>query len=123
MKRSLMQVYVSGSKDALDLYQRAFDVVAGEVIENSDGSLLHAELDIGQQILALSEVEDSESGVTGNTMQFCLHYGEENEDAFATAYEMLKEKAHVLIPLGPCDFSPQFVDLIDRFGVRWCLFI
>ena len=38
------------------------------------------------------------------------------------AYEALKEGARILFPLGPCDFSSCLVDLIDRFGVRWCIF-
>lgn len=25
--------------------------------------------------------------------------------------------------LGPCDFSPLFADFIDKYGVRWCLFV
>lgn len=39
------------------------------------------------------------------------------------AYEMLKEDSEILFPLGPCDFSPLMADFIDKFGVRWCLFV
>lgn len=60
---------------------------------------------------------------TGNVMQFCLHYGEENESLVRKAYEILKMDANILMPLAPCEFSPLMTDLIDKFGVRWCLFV
>ncbi len=25
-------------------------------------------------------------------------------------------------PLGPCPFSKLMVDIIDKYGVRWCIF-
>ena len=64
-----------------------------------------------------------EKAVTGNVMQFCLHYGEGNEEKVQNAYEVLKTDATVLMPLAPCEFSPLMTDLIDKYGVRWCLFV
>jgi uncharacterized glyoxalase superfamily protein PhnB len=58
----------------------------------------------------------------GNTMQFCLHFGEGNSDKVRQGYEMLKEGSLILYPLGPVNFSPLMVDFVDPFGVRWCLF-
>ena len=55
-------------------------------------------------------------------MQFCLHFGEGEEEALKKAYEVLKNNAEILFPLGPCEFSPCMADLIDKFGVWWCLF-
>lgn len=43
--------------------------------------------------------------------------------AMMQVYEVLKEGSEILFPLGPCDFSPLFTDFIDKFGVRWCLFV
>ncbi len=56
-------------------------------------------------------------------MQFCLHYVEGEEDKVRHAYKMLQEGSKILMLLGPCDFSPLCTDFIDKFGVRWCLFI
>ena len=56
-------------------------------------------------------------------MQFCLHYGEGNEDKVKQAFETLKEGSEIIVPLGPCEFSPLMTDFIDRFGVRWCIFV
>lgn len=56
-------------------------------------------------------------------MQFCLHFGEGEENIVKKAFEVLKDDAEILFPLGPCDYSPYMTDLIDKFGVRWCLFV
>ncbi len=122
-----MQAYVKGSDKAAAFYQKAFDAPITASYLNSDGTYMHCELDIQGQILAISE-RNSEFAIagdkiTGNIMQFCLHYGEGNEDALKKAYETLKENAEILMPLAPCEFSPLMADLIDIYGIRWCLFV
>jgi PhnB protein len=121
MLRSLMQVYVKGSAEAVQLYQKAFDATLVCEYKNDDGSYMHAELDVFGQILALSESREEKS-ITGNTMQFCLHFGEANKELVEKAFKVLEQNAQVLIPLGPCSYSPCMVCFIDKFGVNWCLF-
>ncbi len=125
MKRSMLQVYVADSDKAAEHYKTAFDAHIVSSHKNSDGTYYHAELDIYGQILALSEAEYIGEGkpVTGNTMQFCLHFGEGQEPLVQKAYDILKEGAEIRHPLSVCDFSPLMADLVDRFGVRWCLFV
>lgn len=121
MLRSMMQVYVKGSKEAVALYQKAFNAELVSEHKNEDGSYLHAELNIYGQILALSEVE--EAGGPGDTMQFCLHFEESEQDKVEQAYEALKEGAmEISTPLGPCFFSKCMTSLVDKFGVSWCIF-
>lgn len=43
-------------------------------------------------------------------------------ERYKKAYDVLKEGAEVRIPLGPCEYSALMVDLVDQFGVRWCMF-
>lgn len=121
MKRTLMQTYVRGSVEAVALYQKAFGTELGFHVKSPDGTYYHAELDVFGQILAVAEKSDAT--ITGDTMQFCLHFDFGDEDTVKRAYELLVEGGQVLVPLGPCDFSPYASDFIDRFGVRWCLFI
>ncbi len=121
MLRSMMQVYVKGSVEAVQLYDQAFGAQLICEHRNEDGSFLHAELCVYGQIVAVSESRDAEI-TTGNTMQFCLHFGEDNKHLVEKAYEVLKQDATITAPLGPCFFSPCMVGLIDRFGVNWCLF-
>lgn len=124
MKRSMMQVYVKGSEEAVELYLKAFNATLGFNVKNADNTFYHSELDICSHTLSVAEANDGmNERITGNTMQFCLHYGEGNEDMIKQAYEILKEGSEILIPLGPCDFSSLCVDFIDKFGVRWCLFV
>ena len=123
MYRSMMQVYVKGSDRAVVLYRKAFDAGLAVSYPNADGTFMHAELDVYGQIMAVSEAPDGEEGITGNTMQFCLHFGEGNEMQVRKAYETLKEGARIQYPPSPCEYSPLMFDLIDKYGVRWCIFV
>ena len=123
MKRSMMQTYVKGSDKAVALYQEAFGAKVVDSYPNADGTFIHCELDVYGQILAVAEAPQGEERVTGTTMQFCLHFGEGKEALVQKAYDVLEEGAKILYPLGTCEFSPLMVDMIDKFGVRWCLFV
>ena len=121
MKRTLMQVYVKGSQEAVAFYRRAFDAPLVVGYQNDDGAYMHAELDVCGQILAVSEAGDGLS--IGNQMQFCLHYESGEADKVRKAYEVLTEDARKIdAPLGPCPFSPLMASLVDRFGIFWCIF-
>jgi len=122
MHRSMMQVYVKDSREAVEFYRRAF---GAEVIcchTHPDGWVEHAELNVHGQVLAVSEARDSET-LTGNTMQFCLHFGEGCEPVVQKIFETLKDGATIDYPPGPCDWSPLLVGLIDKYGVNWCIFV
>lgn len=116
-----MQVYVKGSVEAVECYQQAFNAKLINEVRNPDDSFLHAELDVCGQIIAVSEA-DTES-LPGNTMQFCFHYGEGNEQAVEQAYRVLKEGSQIFHPLGPTFFSSCMADFMDKFGVHWCIFV
>lgn len=119
----MMQAYVKGSVAAVALYQKAFDAKLTCEYKHEDGSYYHSELDIYGQCLAVSEDKSSvEKGGPGTTMQFCIHFDEKDKDKVIHAYEVLKEDADIRFPLGPCDYSSLMVDLVDKFGIRWCIF-
>ena len=121
MFRSMMQMYVKGSVEAVELYRKAFnaELLCAYMYEN--GNYMHSELDADGQILAVSEIE--EMMTVGNTMQFCFHFGPGGEEKVRQAYEVLKTGASNCSPLGPCDYSPIQFTLIDKFGVNWCVFV
>jgi PhnB protein len=119
----MMQIYVKGSKTALELYQKAFDAELVTSYPNADGTFMHAELNVYGQIVAISEALKNEERITGTTMQFCLHFGEGKEELVQKAYKVLNEGAKIIYPLSPCDYSTLMVDLIDKYGVRWCIFV
>lgn len=122
MRRSMMQIFVRGSDKAAALYQKAFDAEFVASYPHSDGTFMHAELNVHGQILAISEARKDEEQITGTTMQFCLHFGEGSEAVVRRAYDALKDGAKIICPLGPCGYSRLMVDLIDQYGVRWCIF-
>lgn len=121
MKRSMLQTYVSNAAEAIALYQRAFDATLLDIFHTPEGKVFHSELDLYGQMLSVAD--EAGERVTGNTMQFCLHMGEGQEDKVMKAYEALKEGAQILQPLGPCMYSSLMTDLIDAYGVRWCIFV
>jgi len=126
MKRSLMQVYIKNSGEAVQYYQNVFDAKALCDHRHENGTVAHAELDILGQVFAICEARDDET-VTGNVMQFCLHLGEGKEDYARKVYDILKNDCIKLtVPItspGECPWSPCLFGVIDKFGVNWCIFV
>lgn len=121
MLRSMMQVFVKGSFEAVDLYIKAFNAEILCAYEDGIGGYMHAELNAYGQVIAVSEL--AEDVTPGNTMMFCLHFGEGGEENVKAAYAELKEEAITCSPLDKCDYSLlQFV-CTDKFGVTWCIFV
>ena len=127
MHRSMMQVFVKESDKALEFYRDAFDAKVLCSYPNSEGLIMHSELDVYGQILAVSElIEEYQMGekpVTGNTMMFCLHFGKGKEAIVQKIYDSLKDGAISLSPLEKCGYSPLEAHIVDKFGVRWCIFV
>ena len=115
-----MQVYVRNSAAAVEVYREAFGASVGSDWRNPDGSCAHVELDVGGQIIAVSEAPGD--AVPGSNMQFCLQFEENERDSVLRAYEVLKEGAKMVCDIGPCPYSTCMFSLFDRFGVYWCVF-
>ena len=122
MHRSMMQVCVRGSNEAVAFYRNAFDASILCTHFNLDGTIAHAELDVYGQILAISEQAEEEP-ITGNTMMLCLHFGKGNEHIVRKIYDALNENAKSISPLGACEYSTLQAVLVDQFGVCWCIFV
>ena len=121
MIRSMMQMYVKGSVEAVETYQRAFNAEILGLYPDDNGGYMHSELNAYGQILAVSELTDDL--VIGNTMQFCFELGEGCEEQVKNTYEVLKDGATIHCPIGACDYSPCMFSLVDKFGVFWCVFV
>ncbi|MEA4833359.1 MAG: VOC family protein [Oscillospiraceae bacterium] len=120
MKRSMMQVFVKGGFEALELYKKAFNAEVLCSYEDGNGGYMHAELNVYGQAIAVSEI--TQDAISGNTMMFCFEFGEGGGDLVKKAYEVLKNGAKVENPPQKCDYSPCQCVLNDKFGVTWCLF-
>ncbi|MCL2099488.1 MAG: VOC family protein [Oscillospiraceae bacterium] len=126
MYRSMMQVYVKGSEQALEFYQHAFDAKIICDHRHENGTVAHAELDIYGQVFAICEAREDNIS-TGNVMQFCLNFGEGTENIVRKAYDILKadcmELTAPITKPGECPWSPCLFGVIDKFGVNWCVFV
>lgn len=123
MKRLLLQIYAENQTEAFDFYRDAFNASLGYCDKAPDGTIIHAELDICGQSIAVGSLVAPEKTIAGNTMQFCLQFEAGEEPIIERAYNAMKTDGQVLAPLGPCFFSPYMTDIIDKYGVHWCLYI
>ena len=121
-----LQVYLQGSLEAVAFYQRAFGATLGTHVFHPDGTYLHAELMVdGELLMALSEANNqiasdgrmAYSATTYPAMNFTVNL--KSEHAVENAYEVLKENANILYPLGSLPWSARCANLVDRFGVFW----
>jgi len=119
----MFQIFVKDSVEAVKFYQKAFDAkLECEYFDESKKFYMHSELNVNGQILAVSELTEQTPNA-GNTMMFCLHFGKGNADKIHKIYEILKEGAKIVSLIDePCVYSECEFDLIDKFGVRWCVF-
>jgi len=90
MKRSMMQVYIKNSGEAVSFYQNVFDAKVLIDARHENGTVAHAELDIFGQVFAICETLEPEIA-TGNAMQFCLHFGDGNEGLVREIIEKLSD--------------------------------
>lgn len=121
MSGSMMQVFVKGSTEAVELYRKAFDAELLCAFPDDSGGYMHSELNVFGQILAVSEI--TEDVIVGNNMMFCFDFGPGYEEKVRKAYDVLKEEAKSYTPIGECEYSTCQFTLIDKFGIYWCLFV
>ena len=122
MLRSMMQVVVNDSADALEFYRNAFGAEVRCKYTDSEGRIMHAELNVFGQVLAVCDLM-GEKADAGSTMMFCLEFGEGKEETVRKIYDALKEGAVECPPLVPCDYSTLQSVLVDKYGVRWCIYV
>lgn len=116
-----MQVYVKNSAQAVPFYQNALGAKLVCCHYNADKTVAHAELDVFGQILAICESGEKEP-VTGDTMQFCLHFGAGNEELVRKIIGNLSQDGKIIFS-ETVDWSPLVAGIIDKFHVNWCIFV
>lgn len=137
MKRAFFQAYVEDSEAAVKLYEKAFGAKVTDPYPGDEGGYIHCELDVYGQTFAVADAKyvpdysgnnpeaiafyQNVQRQTGNTMQFCLHFEEAEKDKVLAIYEVLKEGSTTLFGPAAVDYSACVVDIIDKYGVRWCL--
>ncbi|MCL2410177.1 MAG: VOC family protein [Treponema sp.] len=122
--------YVDGIDEAVSFYQKVFGakISTEGTWKNDNGTyeICAFELDDGTSFsLAERKGESAIEGEvnTGNIMQMCLLYKKEDLPKLEKAYELLKEGANIRHPLQSAAWTSHTCDLIDKYGLRWCLMV
>ena len=125
-----MWAYVDGLDEAVAFYQNVFDakIKTEGTWKNDDGiyEICAFELDDGTSFsIAERKGESAIEGEvnTGNIMQLCMLYKKEDLPKLEQAYERLKDGANILTPLTSAAWTSHTCDLIDKYGLRWCLMV
>jgi len=124
-----MFTYVDGIDEAVAFYKEVFDAAIGENWKNKDGSYELCELKLSRGVSFWAAERKGVSAIegevnTGNIMQMCIRYDKTDVPKLEKAYEMLKAGALKLLhPLQPAPWTSHSCDLIDKYGLRWCLMV
>jgi len=112
-------ICVKGASDAIEFYTKAFGAHERYRIPNDDGTLGHAEIEIGETTLMLSD-EWAEAGVLspmtlkGNSVSLVLSV----DDADAAFERAIEAGAKVQRPIRDEPYG-RGGWLVDPFGHRW----
>ena len=115
----MIELYLENAMEAIETYKKAFDAEVTFVDRSPEGQVIHSELRTNGQIIAIASAE--EEVVAGSIFQICVRMKKEEE--VRRIYSILEQDCKVNVPLGPCSFSTCMVDFVDKFQVRWCLFV
>ena len=120
-------LHFSGNcKEAISLYEKAFNVKADSVIFNSDYApdeykdddrIAHAEMHIHGQKVFLNDRFGKKDTSTDIAIHLIVMFKSKAE--LLSCYDIMKEGSVTIDPLETLPYSPLAVQFIDRFGVQW----
>ncbi|MCK8061489.1 MULTISPECIES: VOC family protein [unclassified Fusibacter] len=118
------QLYLKGKcEEAIKAYENAFKTKVASVLYDEDkrpeNFVVHAEMHIHDQKVMMSDWGGNISMSTDNSQQLVVIFKEQAE--LDHAYDVLKVGSKTVIEKGPTFYSTCLVDLLDSYGVRWCL--
>jgi len=90
-----------------------------EVPENVKGKIMHARLQIGENVLYMSDTFDPSSVVQGNNVSLSLQ--PESIDKTEDLFNKLSAGGTVKMPLQDTFWGARFGMFIDKFGIHWML--
>ena len=112
-------------KEAISLYEKAFNVKVDSVILNSDyapeeykndNRVAHAEMRIHGQGFILRPIWQED---TSTDIAVHLIVTFKNKAGLLACYDKMKEESITIDPLETLPYSPLAVQFIDKFGVQW----
>jgi uncharacterized glyoxalase superfamily protein PhnB len=115
-------IVVRDAATAIDFYKRAFGAEEIDRMLGPDGSIMHAEIRIGDSILMLGEENEqwgTRSPLSLNGVHGSLHLYV--EDADASFNRALQAGATVRYPLEDAFWGDRYGKVTDPFGHEWGL--
>jgi PhnB protein len=117
------------ANEAIQFYEKAlegkvlFKQTFGEMPENPEsplpeeakGRISHATIQIGDDVLMLSDTFPGQPVQSGNQVTICISTNDKEQAK--RFYEALKQDGQVHMPLQETFFSPGYAIVADKFGV------
>ncbi len=113
---------IDGAADAIDFYKRAFGAKERYRMPAPDGKIAHAELEIGDSVVMLSDVfpqatVKAPTELGGTTVSIFLFV----EDVDAVFQQAVDAGASVTMPLEDMFWGDRFGTVEDPYGHSWSL--
>ena len=111
---------IEGAGQAIEFYKRAFGAEEVVRMPGPDGSVMHAEIRIGNSMIMLGEAcaerdAPGPKALAGSPVSIMLYV----EDADAVAAQAQKAGAKITQPVGEMFRGDRYGKLEDPFGHRW----
>jgi PhnB protein len=113
---------VDGAADAIEFYKRAFGAKERMRMPGPEGTLAHAELEIGDSVVMLSDpfphsTVKPPTKLGGTSMGVVLYV----EDVDAVVQQALDQGATVTMPVEDMFWGDRFGSVSDPFGHSWSI--
>jgi len=118
--------YMDNCKDAISLYERAFQTKAETIITSkqygsteldAEDRIAHAVMYIHGQKVFLNDRFGKKDRSTDVAMHMIVMFS--STDELLSAYEVLKADSTIVDPMEELPYSKIAVQFIDKFGVQW----
>ena len=120
-------LHFSGNcKEAISLYEKAFNTKADSIIQNSDyapeeykndNRIAHAVMPIHGQKVFFNDRFGKKDTSTDIAVHLIVMF--KSEADLLSCYDIMKEGSTTIDPLETLPYSPLAVQFIDKFGVQW----
>lgn len=118
--------YTDNCKDAISLYERAFQTKAETIITSkqygstetdAENRIAHAVMYIHGQKVFLNDRFGKKDRSTDIAIHMIVMFS--STDELLSAYEVLKADSTIVDPMEELPYSKLAVQFIDKFGVQW----
>ena len=117
MENFVVQIFVENLLETYEHYKKAFNAEILDEAKADDGMLIHLEINIMGNRIALAPPLPC-GNIKGNITVLCLKFTKKEE--LMTAYDTLKQDGQT-DGLKSFPWSPLEGYVTDKYGVNWCI--